>query len=126
MADPYNGSVLAKRLHELRLERGLTQQEVGEGARVGQQAVSRWEKGTVAPEPYRVVLLEEFFKLPDGELVELFNQDATMNLMSDLIRSHQTPTSVDWRLDRLHDEVAQLKELLTNLLARLDERAHQE
>ena len=59
------GHAIAKR----RLACGLTQEEVAERLCVGNEAVSRMERGTVMPTVARLVELAEIFNCPAGDLL---------------------------------------------------------
>ena len=49
------------RLKELRIERGVTQEEVGKIVNTSKMAVSHWEKGHSEPSIAQLILLTEYF-----------------------------------------------------------------
>lgn len=53
--------IFAERIRELRLERGLTQEEVGEIIGVKRYSVYSYEKGRACPEMKGLVALAEYF-----------------------------------------------------------------
>ena len=53
--------IFAERIRELRLERGLTQEKVGEIIGVKRYAVYSYEKGRACPEMKSLVALAEYF-----------------------------------------------------------------
>lgn len=59
------GRAIAKR----RLKCDLTQEEVAEHLNVGNEAVSRMERGTVMPTVARLVELADIFQCPVGDLL---------------------------------------------------------
>src|SRR5690348_17703290 len=57
-----------KLLKQVRLERGWSQQEVADRIGTNVQNVSRWERGSVKPEPYAQQKLSELFGKSPKEL----------------------------------------------------------
>lgn len=53
--------IFAERIRELRLERGLTQEELGEIIGVKRFSIYSYEKGRACPEMKGLVALVEFF-----------------------------------------------------------------
>lgn len=53
--------IFAERIRELRLERGLTQEAVGEIIGVKRYAVYSYEKGRACPEMKGLVVLADYF-----------------------------------------------------------------
>lgn len=53
--------IFAERIRELRIERGLTQEEVGEIIGVKRYSVYSYEKGRACPEMRSLVALAEYF-----------------------------------------------------------------
>lgn len=53
--------IFAERIRELRLERGLTQEEVGEIIGVKRYSVYSYEKGRACPEMKGLVALADYF-----------------------------------------------------------------
>ncbi len=53
--------IFAERIRELRLERGLTQEELGEIIGVKRFSIYSYEKGRACPEMKGLVALAEFF-----------------------------------------------------------------
>lgn len=54
-------SIFAERIRELRIERGLTQEEVGKIIGVKRYAVYSYEKGRACPEMKGLVALADYF-----------------------------------------------------------------
>ena len=50
-----------EKLHKLRKEKGLSQEELAEMMNVSRQAVSRWESGLSYPETEKIITLSEIF-----------------------------------------------------------------
>ena len=55
--------IFAERMKELRLERGLTQEEVGKIIGVKRYSVYSYEKGRACPEMKGLVALADFFEV---------------------------------------------------------------
>jgi transcriptional regulator with XRE-family HTH domain len=61
---PKGDEARGKRLRELRLRRGLTQQQVAIKLRIEKSSISRWEKGTSYPRDYMRQLCELYETTP--------------------------------------------------------------
>lgn len=57
------------RLRELRIERGITQEEVGKVVNTSKMAVSHWEKGHSEPSIAQLILLTEYFGVSADYLI---------------------------------------------------------
>jgi len=57
------------RLKELRIERGVTQEEVGKIVNTSKMAVSHWEKGDSEPSIAQLILLTEYFGVSTDYLI---------------------------------------------------------
>ena len=57
------------RLKELRIERGVTQEEVGKAVNTSKMAVSHWEKGHSEPSIAQLILLMEYFGVSADYLI---------------------------------------------------------
>lgn len=55
--------IIGKRIHELRVEKGLSQAKLGEMLSVSQDTVSLWEKSKSYPSVEIVILLSEIFEV---------------------------------------------------------------
>lgn len=60
---------LQERLAELRRERGLSQKELARELGVTRQAVSKWERGVIAPATINLIALGRVYGIPLDELV---------------------------------------------------------
>lgn len=60
---------LKKRLVGLRRGRGLTQDELAREVGVTRQAVSKWERGIIAPSTLNLIALGQLYGIPLDELV---------------------------------------------------------
>lgn len=60
---------LRKKLAELRIKEGLTQDELARELGVTRQAVSKWERGVIAPSTKKLVVLSRLYGVPLDELV---------------------------------------------------------
>ena len=58
-----------ERLKELRIERGVTQEEVGKIVNTSKMAVSHWEKGHSEPSIAQLILLTEYFGVSADYLI---------------------------------------------------------
>lgn len=56
-------SIFAERIRDLRMEHGLTQEEVGKIIGVKRYAVHSYEKGRACPEMKGLVALADYFKV---------------------------------------------------------------
>ena len=53
--------IFDKRLKELRIEKQLSQKEVGDLTGVGQSSISAWERGEREPLAHQLIVLAAFF-----------------------------------------------------------------
>lgn len=60
---------LGQRLYDLRKEHEYSQEELAEKINVSRQAVSRWERGEVAPDTENLICLSELYGVSLDELV---------------------------------------------------------
>lgn len=58
-----NLKTIGKRIHELRIEKGLSQVKLGEMLSVSQDTISLWEKSKSYPSVEIVILLSEIFEV---------------------------------------------------------------
>ena len=58
-----------ERLKELRIEKGVSQQELGKHLNVSKMAVSHWEKGHSEPSILQLIILSNFFQVSVDYLV---------------------------------------------------------
>lgn len=73
---PSDPNEFGKRLRQLRLRAGLTQDELELASGVDQSTLSKWERGGVnEPSEDIVATLERFFGVPSGELMDLARRD---------------------------------------------------
>ena len=63
-------NVFGKRLRELRIERELTQRQLGEVLNVWNQTVSFWESGSREPDLDTLVKIAHYFEISIDELLE--------------------------------------------------------
>ena len=63
-------NVFGKRLRELRIERELTQRQLGEVLNVWNQTVSFWETGKREPDLDTLVRIAHYFDVPIEYLLE--------------------------------------------------------
>ena len=63
-------NVFGKRLKELRLEKGLSQQKLGEELGFCNQTVSFWESGSREPDLDTLVQIAHYFEISFEELLE--------------------------------------------------------
>ena len=58
-----------ERLKELRLERSLSQQELGKIVNVSKMAISHWESGHSEPSISQLIILSDFFEVTVDYLI---------------------------------------------------------
>lgn len=63
-------NVFGKRLKELRIEKGLSQQKLGEIFGFCNQTISFWENGSREPDLDTLVMIAHYFEIPFDELLE--------------------------------------------------------
>lgn len=63
-------NLFGKRLKELRIEKGLSQQKLGECLGFCNQTISFWEIGSREPDLDTLVQIAHFFNVPIEELLE--------------------------------------------------------
>lgn len=57
------------RLRELRLEKGVSQQQLGQIVNTSKMAVSHWEMGHSEPSIAQLIILSDYFEVSVGYLV---------------------------------------------------------
>ena len=57
------------RLRELRMEKEISQQKIGELVNMSKMAISHWEKGHSEPSIAQLILLSQFFEVTIDYLV---------------------------------------------------------
>ena len=62
--------MFSKKLRELRIEKGLTQEELGSIIYVSRSAIAKWEQGKGMPCKESLKLLSEYFEIPETELLK--------------------------------------------------------
>ncbi len=62
--------MLGKKIKELRIEKGLTQQKLAQALNVTVQAVSLWEKDKTDPDLSNIKALVKFFEITYDEFFE--------------------------------------------------------
>lgn len=82
-------------LAELRKEKNLTQEELGEKIGVTNKTVSRWENGNYLPPVEILKILSEFYSVSINELLsgerlttEKYRQNAEEYMVADLMKKH--------------------------------------
>ncbi len=63
-------NTFGKRLKELRIEKGLSQQKLGEGLGFCNQTISFWEMGSREPDLDTLITIAHFFEVSIEELLE--------------------------------------------------------
>ena len=63
-------NVFGKRLKELRIEKGFSQQKLGEVFGFCNQTISFWENGSREPDLDTLVMIAHYFEIPFDELLE--------------------------------------------------------
>jgi len=63
-------NIFGKRLRELRIEKGLSQQRLGEIFGFCNQTISFWESGSREPDLDTLVEIAHYFEVPLEELLE--------------------------------------------------------
>ena len=58
-----------ERLKELRIERGISQQELGKLVNTSKMAVSHWESGHSEPSISQLIILSDFFEVSVDYLI---------------------------------------------------------
>lgn len=63
-------NIFGKKLKELRLEKGLSQQKLGESLGFCNQTISFWESGSREPDLDTLVKISHFFEIGFDDLLE--------------------------------------------------------
>ncbi len=63
--------IIGERIKELRLEKGLTQLQLGKNIGVSQKAIDYWERAVNEPKASYIVKLAEFFGVSSDYLLGL-------------------------------------------------------
>ena len=58
-----------ERLKELRIERNITQQELGKLVNTSKMAISHWEKGHSEPSIAQLIILSDYFEVSVDYLI---------------------------------------------------------
>ncbi|MBQ4052871.1 MAG: helix-turn-helix transcriptional regulator [Clostridia bacterium] len=58
-----------ERLKELRMERNITQQELGNLVNMSKMAISHWEKGHSEPSLSQLIILSDYFEVSVDYLI---------------------------------------------------------
>ncbi len=92
--------VIGDRLRELRIRRGMTQDEVAEAVYVSRQAVSGWEKGLALPSISSCILLLDLYHTDLDDLLCLERKSETSALYQDILSGRITliPSEHMWRM----------------------------
>ena len=61
---------LGKKLKELRIEQGISQQKLGEALGFCNQTISFWESGSREPDLDTLLQIAHYFNIPVNELLE--------------------------------------------------------
>lgn len=77
----------------------------GESQTVGQSAVSRWEIGSVAPEPWKLPVIEDVLGIPTGTLASVLYD-----------RPPQAPDQLEERLAAIESAMAEQSAALDRIL----------
>ncbi|KKO72492.1 helix-turn-helix domain-containing protein [Kerstersia gyiorum] len=103
---------VGKAIASRRMEAGLTQEEVAEKLGVGNEAVSRMERGTVMPTVGRLVALSQIFSCGVNDLLSQSSPRMTDQgqRIADILEHHQVE-------DRAF-LIAMLEQLSTHLIKR--------
>lgn len=64
------GNIFGKRLKELRVNRGISQQKLGEDLGFCNQTISFWENGSREPDLDTLVKISQYFEISIGDLLE--------------------------------------------------------
>ena len=59
----------SENFQNLRKEKGLSQEELGEQLSVSRQTISKWEKGTAYPDMLNLMTISQFFSVTTDELI---------------------------------------------------------
>lgn len=102
---------LGQRIQELRKEKGLSQEQLGELLGVSRQAVSRWEMDSAIPEVDKLISLSRVFGVDLNDLLQVGRQNAAS---PSKVKTH--PDSPRWSSIRLAAGALCAALLLSNLL----------
>ncbi len=64
------GNIFGKRLKELRVNKGISQQKLGEDLGFCNQTISFWENGSREPDLDTLVKISQYFEISIGDLLE--------------------------------------------------------
>ncbi len=64
------GNIFGKRLKELRINKGISQQKLGEDLGFCNQTISFWENGSREPDLDTLVKISHYFEISIGDLLE--------------------------------------------------------
>ncbi len=110
-------NIIGERIFELRKEKKLVQEKLGEYIGVSKQTISKYEKGTKIPSRENVEKLADFFGVPVDYL--LGKSDST-NKSSNNIKEIFESDELHWDGRKLSpDEIESVKALLEVAISRM-------
>ncbi|AFU14624.1 hypothetical protein IEC_03100 [Bacillus toyonensis] len=110
-------NIIGERIFELRKEKKLTQEKIGENIGVSKQTVSKYEKGTKIPSRENIEKLADFFNVPTDFL--LGKSDSTIK-SSNNIKEIFESDELHWDGRKLSpDEIESVKALLEVAIQRM-------
>ena len=106
-------------LRRLRMERGMSQVELGEAIGADQQRISSYELGNHLPQEPIMLALADALKIPPARFFEATKFEGVLPIGEDRRRRLATFTEDDWRIfDR---QIALMGELTPDERARFEE-----
>ncbi|HHI3604973.1 TPA: helix-turn-helix domain-containing protein [Bacillus anthracis] len=110
-------NIIGERIFELRKEKKLTQEKIGENIGVSKQTVSKYEKGTKIPSRENIEKLADFFNVPTDFL--LGKSDSTIKISNNIKEIFESD-ELHWDGRKLSpDEIESVKALLEVAIQRM-------
>ncbi|MHA2894773.1 helix-turn-helix domain-containing protein [Bacillus fungorum] len=110
-------NIIGERILELRKERKLTQEKIGENIGVSKQTISKYEKGTKIPSRENIEKLADFFNVPTDYL---FGKSDSSIKSSNNIKEIFESDELHWDGRKLSpDEIEGVKALLEVAIQRM-------
>lgn len=98
--------LIGLKIKELRIERGLMQNEVAKAIKVTPEAVSSWEKGKSNPGPHSIKRLAVFFDVDIKVLTEDYIEESKNSSEQLLEELRSTLDYVKGQIDNLNEQLA--------------------
>jgi transcriptional regulator with XRE-family HTH domain len=85
---------LGKKIKQLRLKAGLTQEQLAEKLGIGAQSVSKWENAVAMPDITTLPLLAETFGVSIDDLFDLTTEQRLNRIENRMVAEEELPSDI--------------------------------